>query len=707
MEKTISSLIGVIKRRSLPAVAVFAAAIGGALAYLTITPSQYEAAARLILDTKQTSVSELGRNISQVSSNTPGGPSPLADQAELVKSQRVLNRALQIFQGSRKSKTQVTLGDLHKGLGVSIVPATNILQLSYKGKDPVLAAQLLNAVAQAMEEESADTIRQEAANVRKFLAMEVPKARQKVEEAELQENKYRQKSGIISFTKQSESLVDSLATLENQERSLSARLRELRSQDVSLRQITNATAIKNAYASVRGGQDEQLKELRTKLTEFETKLAESRAKYTEDHPAVRSLLYQRNTIRNLYAQGLNRVSENQVVSPNKVAADQVSQNFSAQLITNDVELAAVENKLKSVQAQRANLQLRLAQLPTKQQQLTPLARQREEAVETLKLLQSKYEEARIAEAQQVGNLRIIEQAQTPTEATSPKHSVVLVLATAVGTLLATSIVLLLEMMDNTLHDASEAEDLLKLSLLGVLPRLPSKTLVLSPSRRFLDNVSLVEPYRMLFKTLEFRSDQMRMIVVSSSIAGEGKSIVASHLGAIAGMLSWRTLVIDADLRRPEQHTLFNLSAKPGVTDVLEGDISLTDAVQSTDIENLDVLTCGELHGRPSQLLESVAIKSLITEASENYDLVIIDTPPLSACADAATLAKQSDGIMLVTRPGFTLKETLSRSVSELTRNRIPILGVVVNGMTSQTEKYYQYSVKGYLPRRQLTSSRSK
>jgi polysaccharide biosynthesis transport protein len=69
--------------------------------------------------------------------------------------------------------------------------------------------------------------------------------------------------------------------------------------------------------------------------------------------------------------------------------------------------------------------------------------------------------------------------------------------------------------------------------------------------------------------------------------------------------------------------------------------------------------------------------------------------------------QQSDGIMLVTRPGFTLKETLSRSVSELTRNRIPILGVVVNGMTSQTEKYYQYSVKGYLPRRQLTSSRSK
>ncbi|KYC39313.1 chain-length determining protein [Scytonema hofmannii PCC 7110] len=708
MEKSVSSVLSVLKRRSLPAVAAFVAAIGGAIAYLAVTPSQYEASARLMLDNKQTSISELGRDLSQVSSNTPGGPSPLADQAELAKSQRVLNRALQIFQSSHKTNTQVKTPDLSKGLGVKIVPATNILQLSYQSKDPILAAQLLNAVSRAMEEESANTIRQEAANVRKFLATEVPKARQNLEDAELKENKYRQSSGIISFTKQSESLVDSLATLENQERTLSAQLQELRSQDASLRQITNSTAVKSAYASVRGGQDEQLKELRTKLTEFETKLAESRAKYTENHPDVQSLLYQRNSVRNLYIQGLNRISsENQPVSPNNVAADQVSQNFSAQLIANDIERTAVENKLKSVQAQRANLQTRFEQLPFKQQQLTPLTRQREEAAETLKLLQSKYEEARIAEAQQVGNIRIIEEALPPTVATSPRRSSVLVLATALGTLLATSIVLLLEMMDNTLHDASEAEDLLKLSLLGVLPRLPSKTLVLEPSHRFLDNVSLVEPYRMLFKTLEFRSDQMRLIVVSSSIAGEGKSIVASHLAAVAAMLSWRTLVIDADLRRPEQHTLFNLSGKPGVTDVLEGDISLADAVQSTDIENLDVLTCGELHGRPSQLLESVAMKSLVAEAAENYDLVIIDTPPLSACADAATLAKQSDGVMLVTRPGFTLKEILSRSVSELTRNRIPILGVVVNGITSQTEKYYQYSVNGYQPRKQLASSRSK
>ena len=95
------------------------------------------------------------------------------------------------------------------------------------------------------------------------------------------------------------------------------------------------------------------------------------------------------------------------------------------------------------------------------------------------------------------------------------------------------------------------------------------------------------------------------------------------------------------------------------------------------------------------------MKSILEEAEKEYDLVIIDTPPISACADAATLGKQSDGVVLVTRPSFTNKEMLQRAVSELTSNQIPILGVVVNGMSNLTEKYYRYPVKNYQPTKHL------
>ena len=97
------------------------------------------------------------------------------------------------------------------------------------------------------------------------------------------------------------------------------------------------------------------------------------------------------------------------------------------------------------------------------------------------------------------------------------------------------------------------------------------------------------------------------------------------------------------------------------------------------------------------------MKSLLEQAANEYDLVILDSPPVSAFADAATLGKQSDGVVLVTRPSVTNKEMLQKAVSELSGNHIPILGIVVNGMSNLTEKYYRYPVKSYQPRRHLTS----
>ncbi|MDY6901224.1 MAG: polysaccharide biosynthesis tyrosine autokinase [Cyanobacteriota bacterium] len=715
MEKAVSSLLRVVMRRSLPAAATFIAVIGGAFTYLSVTPRVYETSARLMLNQQQSSVSELGRDLSQVANSTPGGPNPLADQAELVKSQRVLEKAIEIFNSQYKDEPKQNFGKdgltseyLRKNLSVKIVPATNILQITYENKHPALAAKLLNAVSSAMVNYDIKAISFEATKVKEFLEnKQLPIARKKLQEAEATESRYRQASGIVSFTEQTESLVENLASLEEQERSLYALLEQVRSQENSLREITDANSLNSAYSSIRSGSDEELVKMRSALAELERQFVEARLKFTTNHPQVMELAEKRDAFRQMYEQQLANISpSNQAAPPNRIASDEISQELTSKLITNEIEGLAIEKKLTTVRSQIADLKTRVAQLPIKQQPLTALIRQREEAASTLKFLQSKLEEARLAQAQKVSNIRIIESAKVPESPSSPKKTVVLAVATVFGGILATGVILLLELMDNTLRDAGEAEELLNLPLLGVLPRLPGKTLVLEPSDRFLDQVGLVEPYRMLFKTLEFRNDdELQKIVVSSTISGEGKSVVVSHLAAVSAMLSRKTLVIDADLRRPVQHTLFNLPPKPGITEIIEGRRSFDDAIQKTDVDNLDVLTCGELHGRPSQLLESVEMKSILEEAAKKYDLVIIDTPPISACADAATLGKQGDGVVLVTRPSFTNKEMLRKAVSELSGNHIPILGVVVNGMSNLTEKYYRYPVKSYQPRRHLVSGR--
>ncbi|AFZ00459.1 GumC family protein [Calothrix sp. PCC 6303] len=695
MEKSISSVFTILKRRSFPALLMFAAVLGGAYAYISTAPKMYESAIRLMVDEKRgTSVSELGRNLTQVS-NSPGN-SPLANQAEVVKSERVLQKALEIASAKTSPETlnSITTKQLRRGLRVKVVPATNIIDLSYQSEDSQLAANLVNSVAMAMIRDHVQAISSEATKIREFLeTKELPKARQALMVAEMEESAYRERTGIISFDEQTKSLVQSLAALEDQQRTLGTQLQEARSRGESIRRITDTSTLNNAYTTVRGGQDDELKKLRAKLAESETKLIEARLKFTESNPIVIQLSEERDALRNLYSQGLNRVSpDNQSIPDNNIADDQISQQLVSSLITSNIERAAIENKLTLVNASVSELRSRLNQLPAQQRPLTALTRKREETATSLKFLQDKLEEARIAEAQKVSNILIIDPAKPATIPASPKIAVVLALAIAIGIVSAIALIILLEMLDNKLHDQDETEELLQLPLLGVLPRLPAKATILQPANFFFNEISLVEPYRMLFKNLEFSTaENLHLFVVSSTISGEGKSIVTSHLGAISAMLSRRTLIIDADLRKPVQHKLFNLNPQPGIAEVFDGTKTLTQAIQPTEIENLWVLTCGDFYGSASQMLESAAMRHIITEASEHFDLVIIDTPPLTICADAITLGRITEGLLLVTRPKVTVKEMLQRTITELSRIQIPVLGVVMNEITSQNQKYYPYS----------------
>jgi polysaccharide biosynthesis transport protein len=695
MEKSVVSLQAVLKRRGSPALFTFLAVMAGSVAYLAVASRVYETSVRLMLDEKRVSVSELGRDLTQLPNGTSGGGNPLADQAELIKSEQLLEKALvkvKVESGESSIPKDLTLKRLKQNLKVKIIPGTNILEVSYKTSNRLFGVKLVNAISQAMVEENIKTISSQATKVREFLEKnEVPNAQQRLRQADVAENQYRQASGIVSFEEQSKTLVTSLAALEDQERTLLAQLQEARARDASLRQVTNSSSLKGAYIAVRSGQDEQVKLLRGKLSELETQIVAKQQRYTIVHPELASLLQQRQTLIRMYQQELARVGNgNAGVVTTSISNDNLSQTLNSQLVTNTVDAVAVANKLQSLQAQRAILQSRFAQLPIKQQPLTALTRTREEAAESVKILQRKLEEAKIAEAQKVSNVRVIEQAKLPTLPASPQVPVVLVVAGVFGILMASGVALTLEAIDNRLHDADEAEAWLKLPLLGVLPRLPGSNLALAAADSFLDDTGLVEPYRMLLKSLEYRSvDNPRLIVVSSAISGEGKSIVVSRLAAVAAMLSRRTLIIDADLRRPMQHHLFNLPVTPGITDAVAGRLHLREAAQPTAIENLSVLTCGAAHARPSQFLESAAMKALMAQAADEYDLVIVDTPPLNACADATTLSQYGDGIMLVTRPSITIKEVLKKAVTDLKRDRISVLGVIVNGITTATDRYYR------------------
>ena len=708
MERSLSSLASVLKRRVWIALSTFGSVITTSVLYFIFAPPMYEVTAQLMVDYRQVGVSELGRDISQLSSYSSREASPLATQAELIESERVLKRAVnQVFpQSTDNSDNPPTVKKIRKALNVKIIPATNILELKYEDQDPALATKLLNAIADAMVEENAEAIRLEAKSLREFLEVEVSKQIEVTEAVEAAESEYRQKSGLVSVEEQTQSLVENLASLENEESMLLAQLKERNTQVKELQQITGLNNLKNAYAAGRIGQDEELQNLRARLEELERELASARSRMTDKNPVVISLLAERNAIFALYNEKLARVSPlNETIPPAKVASDELSQNLISQFIIAEVNRLALADRLKEIQSERIKLQNRLEELPIKQQPLAELVRQKEEAIETLKLLQSKLAEVRIAEAKLFGNIQIIELAELPSSPSSLSGIVLLVLATFVGIILAIAMVLLVELMDNTLHDGSEVEEMFKLPKLGVLPNLPVTALSLEQPEKFLDDAALVEHYRLFLKTLEFITHgKSRLIVVSSSSFEEGKSIVVSHLAAVSAMLSRRTLIINADLHRPNQDKLLGVTPQPGLTDVINNDLTLLEAVQTTAIENLSILTCGEPTSRPSEFIESASMKSLLQEAAAHYDLVIVDTQPVSSCADAITLSRDSDGLVIVVRPDFTQKDILRRIISELKRNGTPVLGCVVNGMKEQSEQSYSYSIDAHKPLSKLKGS---
>ena len=667
----------VIKRNFWNALATFASVIGALCVYLKVTPPIYEASARLMLDDRRTSVSELGKNLAQAPE--PGNANPIATQAELVTSKQLIARALTLISNPSRSPRPLPSPDEVRGnLQVKIVPATNILELTYKSPDPTIAAELVNAISTTMVQQSGESIRKEASSVRQFLESRIPQQEANLARAEAMESQFKADHQIVAIDEQSNSLVTSIATLEEQERTLAAQLQEAKAKQSSLQTVAGVDNVQSAYISSRVGQDDQLKDLRTRLTELDAQVIDKQSVLSDQNPTLIALIQKRDQLRALYNQKLNQLAPNRGGTSKPAASDDLSRQIISSYIASAVDSNAMSDKLQALEAERSSLQSRVGSLPAIQKTLSTLVRQKETAAGTLQQLQKSLEEARIAEAQLVSNIRIIGRASIPTSPSSPKLLTTLLLGSALGFILAVGVILLGEMMRNTVGSSAEAEAELKLPILGTLPRLMPE-LDAELLEEFLSTSIAVEPYRRLLKTLEIGSqNEFHAILISSITEEEGKSNVAARLASVAAMMSRKTLLIDADLSNPLQHEFFNLSAMPGLTEVVSENTSFLSTVQATTVKNLHVLTHGQWLSRPAQILEASAMKSVITTAMAEYDLVIIDASAAGIYSDVMTLSQQTNGVVLVVRPEVTPKTIAIQTISDLKVSGTNILGMVIN-----------------------------
>lgn len=203
---------------------------------------------------------------------------------------------------------------------------------------------------------------------------------------------------------------------------------------------------------------------------------------------------------------------------------------------------------------------------------------------------------------------------------------------------------------------------------------------------------ITEQYRTLRTNIQYSSidKEYKTILVTSSNPSEGKSTTIANLAVTFAQQGKKVLLIDADLRKPTVHYTFNLKNIKGLTNVLTKQTTLMDAVQTTEVEHMSVLTCGPIPPNPAELIGSEAMAQFIEVAKTDYDLVLFDTPPLLAVADAQILANRVDGSILVVSSGTTEQDAARKSKDLLESAKGKIIGTVLNRVNSKDSQNYYY-----------------
>jgi capsular exopolysaccharide synthesis family protein len=184
------------------------------------------------------------------------------------------------------------------------------------------------------------------------------------------------------------------------------------------------------------------------------------------------------------------------------------------------------------------------------------------------------------------------------------------------------------------------------------------------------------------------NERHKIVLVTSSLPQEGKSTVSSTLARSFAQLEWKTLLVDADLRKPSLHAIFGIDRAPGLTDLLQGRMAETDAIAASDSPFLDLLSAGAPSDSPAELLHSNAAPDLLRGLAARYEYVVVDSPPLTSITDTLLLSGYVDGILFVVRGRVSPRE-LVKTAREQLHDR-PVLGVVLNGISTPRKYGYYY-----------------
>ncbi|HGY4640528.1 TPA: polysaccharide biosynthesis tyrosine autokinase [Acinetobacter baumannii] len=416
--------------------------------------------------------------------------------------------------------------------------------------------------------------------------------------------------------------------------------------------------------------EKQLPELRKQLEDSEIKFNQFREKYkTVDVNAESELLLKQNI-------DLEKL---------KIELQQKQAELSAKYTNDHPLILQIDAQITEINKKIADLNNRLTQLPETQRLYLQLYRDVKVNTELYTSLLNSYQQLKIANAGEIGNVRIIDTAVEPVKPIKPKKLIVLILSIFVGGFIGVLIALLRKMMRSGVNDSTQIENELDLPVYATVPRSPIQETRMSILKKkksipilavkSSDDIA-IESLRSIRTAIHFAltSAKNNIIMIAGPSPEVGKSFISTNLATIFAQGNKRVLLIDADMRRGYMHKYFDVEVKPGLSELLSGQADLTQVLHKTQVANLDVITRGKSPANPSEMLSSTQFKDLLEKFQTQYDHIIIDTPPVLAVTDGIIISQYTGVNLIVARYAKSHMKEL-----ELTVNRFEQAGVKVNG----------------------------
>ncbi|MFB2879944.1 GumC family protein [Floridanema aerugineum] len=706
-------LLAILMRRRYWLLSVFSLVLVTTIIITLITKPTYKSSMQLLVEPNYQGKREGARNAENdfADSNVE---IDYATQLNLMRSSQLIQEAVNLL---RPQYPKIKVKDLKDSLVINQLEEdkvkTKIFEVTYIDHDPIKTQTVLETIKRVYQNYNREQQQLRLNRGLSFIDAQLPSLRENTAQTEAALDKFRKSQNFIEPELQAKALIESLKDVQYELRTALAQYQEAQARFQTLQQQVKRSP-QDAVVSSRLSESTRYQTLLNEIQKIDLELAKERQRFTDDNPAIQNLLEQRQRQLALLQREQQTVQGNNLVTPNipqrnlleKGQLGKLDVDLSSRLLQEQTNLLGWQARVQTLTQKAQQLQTQLQRFPGMLSEYNRLQPQVKLNRETLEQLLKARQDLSLEIARGGFDWQLVEEPQLGLKI-GPSMKRNLLLGAVVGLMLGGIVAFIREMIDDAVHTSDELKKQVDLPLLGIIPQLTphirTEPIIHLPFRQqpilASSTMELIswQPFResldLIYQNIQLvnSAGSLKSLVITSALAGEGKSAIALGLAISAARLHQRVLLIDADLRRPSLHKELNLPNDRGLSTLLTSDVSLKDETSiqiSRQHSNISILTAGPTPLDPAQLLSSQRMRELMANFEQSYDLVLLDAPPVLGIVDAILAASFCSGVVLVGRIGRVTRTELTQATNML--HKLNVIGVVANGAEGFSNGYSSY-----------------